>query len=216
MAHLKRQAIPRKWPIPRKGTKYVVKPTFDLRKGVPLLLFLRDMIHVARNRKEVKKALNEEKVLLNGNVVRDEKNPVLLLDKVALVSARKFYKLNLSTYGKFVAEEIPQQQADHKIVKVINKKMLKGKKTQLNFLDGKNMLSNMKCNVQDSVIVDFKAKKITKHLPLQEKAKVVVFAGKHAGKRGTITKINSKQKMVELRIDKKTITVLIKQIIVTE
>ena len=52
--HLKRQNTPKSWPIHRKGTKYIVRPQFNPRKGVPILILLRDMLKVAKNRKEVK------------------------------------------------------------------------------------------------------------------------------------------------------------------
>ena len=56
--HLKRQEVPKSWPVYRKGTKYVVKPGSALETGVPLLLVLRDMLHIAQNRKEAKRAIS--------------------------------------------------------------------------------------------------------------------------------------------------------------
>ena len=52
--HLKRQKIPKKWPVPRKGTTYVVKPSFNLKHGIPILVILRDILGLAQNKKEVK------------------------------------------------------------------------------------------------------------------------------------------------------------------
>ena len=34
MAHLKRQKISKRWPIPRKGTAYVVKAGFNTKEGL--------------------------------------------------------------------------------------------------------------------------------------------------------------------------------------
>ena len=80
--------------------------------------------------------------------------------------------------------------------------------------DGRNFLSEIKCNINDSVLTDLKQDKIERCLPLAEKKGAVVFAGKHAGKSGVIIKINLENKMVELEVDKKRIHVLIKQIMV--
>ena len=94
--------------------------------------------------------------------------------------------------------------------------MLKGKKLQINFTDGNNLISDMKCNVNDSVVVDMKNKKAEKCLPLKEKARVLVFEGKHTGEKGVVEKIHEEHKMAEENSRGKKINVLIKQIIVTE
>jgi len=214
--HLKRQKVPKSWPIHRKGTKYVVRPTFNIKNGVPVLIFLRDMLKVAQNRKEVKIALHNKHVLLNDKPVKNEKNSILLFDKINLVPAKKYYNLSLSEHGKFEAEEIKESEAHQKITKIINKKILKNKKTQLNLIDGINSISEIKCAMSDSIIFDFKQKKIIKVLQLKEKSKVIVFAGKHTGKKGTIKKINSEKKMVELDFNGEKISVLIKQLMIIE
>lgn len=214
--HLKRQKIPKNWPIPRKGTAYIVNPNFSPTKGVPLLIFLRDMLKISQNRKEVKKAIHLKNILINGKFAKDEKNSVLLFDKVVIVPAKKYYKLNLSTTGKFEIEEVKEKDANQKIAKIIDKKMIKGKKIQLNLNDGRNFISDIECNVGDSVSINFEKKKIEKCLPLKEKSKVVVFAGKHAGKRGIIAKLIPERKMASLNSNGKEINVLIKQIMITE
>ena len=95
-------------------------------------------------------------------------------------------------------------------------KILRGKKVQLNLSDGRNYLSDIKCKVNDSVIINFKNEKIEKCLSLAEKKEVVVFAGKHAGKIGVIRKMKAGDRMVEIEDDEKKINVLIKQIMVTK
>ena len=216
MAHLKRQKIPRKWPIPRKGTKFVVKPKSHIHEGVPLLIILRDMLKVAQNRKEVKRALHEKNILHNSKLTKDERNSILLFDTITLVPSKKSYKLDLSENRKFIAKEIKENEADKKVSKVINKKVLKGKKMQLNLSDGRNFLTDMKCNINDSVLIDLKNKKIEKCVAIKEKAKAVIFGGKHAGKKGIIIKIDTERKMAKLKTDKEELNVLIKQLIVVE
>ena len=124
--------------------------------------------------------------------------------------------MNLSNKGKFMLEEINESASNQKVAKIINKKMLKGKKIQLNLSDGRNFISNIKCNINDSVSIDFKNKKITKCLPLKEGAKIVVVAGKHSGERGSLIKIKKERKMASLNLDGKEIDILIKQIMVTD
>jgi len=214
--HLKRQKIPKNWPIHRKGTKYIVRPNFNLKKGIPILILLRDMLKVCENRKEVRKAIHSKYILVNDKLVKNEKNSLALLDKLSILPSKKYYKLNLSKFGKFEIEEIREPDTHHKVAKIVDKKILKGKKVQLNLADGKNFLSNLSCKVNDSVVIDFKEGKIKKCLPLKEKSNVLVFAGKHSGKRGIINKIKPERKIAELEIGKEKINVLIKQFMVIE
>ncbi len=214
--HLKRQKVPKSWPIFRKGTKYVVRPNSNIQKGLPLLIALRDILKVVQNRKEAKRVIHMKYILMNNKPVIDEKNSLWLFDTVVLIPSKKYYRLELSDKGKFDLREIKENEANRKISKITNKKMLKGKKMQLNLIDGRNIISDIECNVNDSVLINFKEKKIEKCIPLKEKAKVIVFAGKYSGKRGNIMKIDKEKKMAELKTGEKSINVLIKQLMVIE
>jgi small subunit ribosomal protein S4e len=215
--HLKRQKTPKNWPITRKGTKYVVRPMNSLNDGIPLLLILRDMLKITHNRKETKKALNSGFILLNNQKIIEEKTGVCLFDTITLVPEKKYYKLTLTNKGKFSVEEIKEDESKYKISKIINKKILKGKKEQLNLNGGRNYISNIKCKMNDSVLINLKDKKIEKCIGLKEKAKAIVFDGKHIGEKGIVETIDLKNKMVELiNEDKKKINVLIKHMMVID
>jgi len=211
MTHLKRQRIPKNWPIHRKGTKYVVTPNF---KGLPVLIILRDILKSAQNRKEVKRALHVGNILLNGKIVKDEKNSALLFDVITNVPAKENYQVGLTEKGKFKVEKV--SEAGKKIAKIMDKKVLKGKKTQLNLSDGRNVLSDVKCSVGDSIIINFKDNKIEKCLGMNDKAKVIVVAGKHAGKQGVVRKLKLERKMASVIVGEEDINVLIKQLMVVE
>jgi len=212
--HLKRQKAPKRWPIPRKGTTFVVRPNFNPQRGVPLLVVLRDMLKVCQNRKEVKNAIHEKRILHNNKLATDDKNSALLFDTISIIPSKKHYRLVLSKLGKYSLEEIKESELNNKIAKIINKKTLKGKKVQLNLRGGGNFISEIKCDTGDSAIINFKNKKIDKCLPLKDKAKVVVFDGKHAGKHGEINKLMPERKMAKLNVEGKEINVLIKQLMV--
>ena len=218
MTHLKRQKMPKNWPIHRKGTKWIVNPNSNLEQGIPILIALRDILKLAKNRKEVKKMMHEKSVLLNGKIVHEEKNSITLFDILTVNS--KNYKLVFSEKGKFKFDEV--KDANNKISKIVNKKVLKGypkghkQKIQLNLMDGRNLLSDLKCKTNDSVVINFKDKKIEKCLELKEKANAVVFGGKHIGAKGKIEKIDLKHRIVELNDGKEGINVLIKHLVVVE
>lgn len=216
MSHLKRQKTPKNWPIPRKGTTFVVKPLSDLKTGIPILIILREMLKIANTRKEVKKAIYEKKILLNGKIVKDEKQPAMLYDVLTIVPAKKNYSLGLKENGKFKVEEVSEKDVGKKIAKIVGKKILKGKKIQLNLSDGRNFLTDVKCKVNDSVLIDLKNKKIEKCLSLKEKTKVIVFAGKHTGKKGEIIKLKPERKMASVKVGSDKINILIKQLMGVE
>ena len=215
--HLKRQKVPKTWPIPRKGTKYVVRASRSLTKSLPILIILRDILKLAENRKEVKKAIGQKSILLNGKPVRDEKTSIALFDVIEILPLKKSYRLGISEKGKFQIEEINQKEKDFKIAKIIGKKILRGKKTQINLEDGNNFLYEKPCKVNDSAVINLKKRKIEKILPLKEKRKILVTSGKHAGMEGTIKKVKKEEKMVEVESKKgETKNVLIKHVLVVE
>ena len=123
MRHMKRQTMPKSWPVPRKGNKYVVRPNFGNDKGLPILIMLRDILGVAKTRKEVKKALHEKNILINGKAVSNEKNVAVLFDIVTiktltgrlvtgrLKEANPPYKVS---YGDFVPEILKLREIIHR------------------------------------------------------------------------------------------------------
>jgi small subunit ribosomal protein S4e len=208
---MKRQLIPKTWPIAKKGTAYVIKGNG---KSVPVLVAIRDMLKLAVNRKEVKKALNSKNILINNKVVKDEKNVISLFDILTIVPAKKSYSLELTEKGKF--EFVETKDSKSKVSKVVGKKSLKGKKTQINLYDGKNYLYDKEVKVGDSVVIDLEKNVVSKILPLKEKARVVVFDGKHIGEKGTIEKVKEERKMVIVSEKEKKANILIKQVMVIQ
>ncbi len=216
MRHLKREKMPKNWPVARKGKKFVVRPNHSNDKGLPILIILRDVLGIAKTRKEVKKAIHDKNILINGKAVRDEKNVAVLFDLITIVPSKKNYKVKLTGNGKFKIEEVKEADAKIKISKIVDKKILKGKKTQLNLSDGTNILYDKKCSTGESIVLNLKDKKIVKTLPLKVKSNVLVYAGKHAGKEGKVDAIDEKNKMVIVDDGKNKLNILIKQTMVLE
>jgi len=213
---MKRQYMPKSWPIPRKGTAYIVKSKNYLEKSLPILIALRDMLKIATTKREVKQAIHLKNILINEKPIKNEKGSLTLFDVLTIVPSKKNYKLTISKLGKLELKEIDGNEKERKISKIINKKILKGKKTQINLSDGRNFISDLKCNTNDSIIIDFKKDKKISCLPLKEGAKVFIFEGKHSGEEGKIIKIDREKKMAELTAENKKINVLIKQLMVIE
>jgi len=203
--------VPKNWPIARKGTKFVVKKNSN---GVPVLVVLRDMMELAQNRKEVKSAIHKKHLSISGKLVANEKKSLELFDVLTVIPANKSYRLVLSDKGKFTMEEIADKEANVKVSKIIGKKMISGNKTQINLIDGRNYLSDVKCSVNDSVSIDLKKNEIKKVLPLKEKAEVLIIGGKHAGIKGKIIKLMPEDKMAEIEAGEAKFNALIKQLMI--
>lgn len=217
MAHQKRQTVPMNWSVSRKGTTFVVRPSFDFERGLPVLIVLRDILKVVRNKREAKKAIHAKNVLINQKPARDFRHSLLIYDTLSLQPGNKNYRIVLDEGGKFRAKEIDEKEAKKKVSKVINKTKVKNGKIQINLMDGQNYLSDTKCNTNDSVIVDLEKKQISKCLPLAEGSDAVVFSGKHSGQRGKILSLKKERKMAQIKTENASeINVLIKQLMVVD
>jgi len=183
--HLKRQEIGKAWPITRKGTKYVIT-SHERRNGIPILIILREILKLSKNRREAREILKAGLISINGKIIRRENFSVLPFEKIKI--NEKNYELNFSKKGKFELKE--SKEKEERILKIINKKILKNKKIQLNLLFGKNIISSEKANVRDSVVV--KDKKIIKIIPMETGAGAIIFSGKYRGAEGKIKKIVGK------------------------
>lgn len=190
--HQKRNKIPRRWPLPRKGTKFVVSPN-DNKNTLPALIILRDMLKIAKTKKEAKAIIQDRQLAINEKKITDEKATAGLFDKISLLKSKKYYQLSYEK-SKYNLEEISESETHSKTSKVINKKLLGKDKLQINLNDGRNILSNEKISVGDSVIISFKDNKIQKILPIKKEANIVFIKGKHLGKKGKIIEINEDDK----------------------
>jgi len=114
---------------------------------------------------------------------------------VSNITSTKTYTLTLTTTGKFAFEESKDKA---RVCKVTNKKILKGKKIQINLHDGSNFLTtDAKINTQDTIYLDDKGK-VTKHVTFDKGKDCFVMSGKYQGHKGKITTIDGRQATVKL------------------
>lgn len=214
--HVKRQTIGKFWPVPRKGTKYLATASHEKSKGIPLVVIMRDVLKFVRNKKELQGLINDDKVLINGKIVRDVKYPIILFDSLSFPSIKKYYRAVLEN-KKISIKEITEAESKKRIYKVIDKKLLKGKKVQVNLINGRNILLEEKINTGDFIVLDSN-NKVIKVLELQKGSKAVVTKGKHIGAEGSVKNVSEEggSKIVELSSKDGDIKVHIKNIFLTE
>ena len=200
--HLKRMKVSTKWPMARKGNKFVVRPKGELAEGIPLLVVLRDMLKIGRNRDEIKQILNSGNVEVNGKIRKGDKLPLRTFDVIKIKSLNKIYSLAFNKAGRFV---IVNKDDEKKLGKIVGKKMLKGGKVQISLNDGSNFIVSTDVKVGETAVIDTTKGKIEKFLPIKEGSKITVISGKHLGDEGKIKSI--KENIAEIIIEDKNVNI---------
>ncbi len=202
--HIKRKSAPVIWGVPRKGTKYLVRSSHEVYNGIPLIIVLRDLLKQVENTKEAKKVIADKKIQINSKEIRDLKYPVMIFDSLSFPQSNKHFRAVIKNKRvSFI--EINESQSKKRVYRILNKKVLKNKKIQLNLDNGKNILVDKKFDVGDFVIFDNKANKILEAIKVKVGLEMVAVEGKHLGKTGFIQSIeeSGEKKILNLK-NKKT------------
>jgi small subunit ribosomal protein S4e len=205
--HQKRISAPKSWPIAKKTSKWVVaaSPGAHSRDAVPILVVLRDMLHLADNAKEAKRILHGGNVTVNGRVVKKDKAQVGLFD--VFTAAGKNYRMLPNPRGKYELTEIGEQEAKSKLARIDNITVVKGGKLQYNLHDGTNMLLADKYSTGDSLVFSVPDYNVVEHYECKAGNKAMIVGGKHSGETGTIVELkmvaSSRPNMVRIERDDK-------------
>ena len=133
--HLKRLKVPRTWSIPRKSRTWITKPNpgpHKIENSLPLNVILRDILKYAKTTKEVKSILNKKDILIDKIPRKDHKIPVGLFDILEIPRINERFIILLDRKGRIHPIKITEKQAEIKYSKIIDKKVLKGNKVQIN------------------------------------------------------------------------------------
>jgi small subunit ribosomal protein S4e len=194
----KRLTVPKWWPIEKKTHKFVVSPRGPHKKleSLPLTVFVRDVLKLAETGKEARHVIKKGEILVDGKKTRDYKLGVGLLDSISIPSLKRAWRI-IPYKGGLSLIEIPYEEASKKICKIVDKKILKKNKTQLNLFDGKNILSEEKFSTHDSLLLSLPDLKVLKHLKFEKGALCLVIKGGNAGRIAKIEKIEKDRVWME-------------------
>lgn len=189
MTRIKRLAAPRWWPIERKTKKFTVVPRGPHPKqlSLPLLLLLREVLKLVETEKEAKLVIRKGEILVDGRKIKDIKFGVGIFDVIEIPSSKKVWRAIPKKGLSFI--EIPDSEKKLKICKIVDKKTLKGNKTQLNLNDGRNILTNEKYSTNDSLLIELPEQKIVEHIKFEKNSLAMVLEGKNAGRIDKIKEI---------------------------
>ena len=198
--HLKREAAPRLWPIHRKEFTWAVKPRpgpHPVHQCIPLIAIIREMLGLAKTRKEAKKIISQGKILVDGKVRRDGRFPAGLMDVVSIPELKRHYRILPSEKG-LLLHPIDEDESKLKICRIENKNTLNSGHVQLDLHDGRNIMIHVEnprnpeedvYGTLDTLKMSIPDQEILEHLKLGEEMLATFVDGNNIGKYGTITSI---------------------------
>src|SRR3989338_8421902 len=172
--HLLRISAPASWPIERKTKVWVTRPNcgaHKLENCMPLNTILTEKLKYARTSAEAKKILNGKELLVNKKAATDLKQQVGFLDVLEIPKTKEQYRMVFNRNGQLVLSKISSDEAGLRVCRVMNKRTIKNKKTQLNLDDGTNLLAD-KDNyaLGDSIVMELPDRKAKSLLKLEKGA----------------------------------------------
>ncbi|MDH7593919.1 MAG: 30S ribosomal protein S4e [Methanomicrobiales archaeon] len=200
--HQKRLTAPDSWGIAKKKKKFVAKtaPGPHNRNAMPIAIWLRDQMGLAKDMKEVRQILNQKDVILNGRICRDPNLGIGVFDVISIPRIGKHFTILLNEHGKIVAKEISEERSGLRLCKVRDRNFLKGGKVQVNLLYGANLLTDKQVKPNDSIVLTLgspldsskKRFELLDHYPCEAGNYAMVIGGTHSGKVGKIVAVEKR------------------------
>ncbi|KAI9592040.1 40S ribosomal protein S4 [Syncephalis fuscata] len=119
--HMKRLNAPKHWMLDKLTGTYAPRPSagpHKLRECLPLIVFLRNRLKYALNRKEVQNILMQRLVKVDGKVRTDTTYPSGFMDVISIEKTGENFRLLYDTKGRFTIHRITAEEAKYKLCKV--------------------------------------------------------------------------------------------------
>lgn len=196
MAHVSGKRILRSiavydtWPIERKNKYWIARPIpngIPFRYSMPLLLWLRDYLKIAENRREASYLVNNNKVFVNFEKP-DLYQSVGLFDVIYIKDLDKYYRVSINQNGKLFLVETDEKDGKLKIIRIIRKNTVKGGRIQVTGIDGRNFLLD-NVNTGDSILYDLKEKKVVDIIKMEPGNMIFIFDGAKVGEIGYLKNV---------------------------
>ncbi len=168
--------------------------------AIPITMVIRDLLEYADNLSEVKRILHEEKVLVDGRVVRKYDTPVGVMDVVSFKELNEYYRIVPNELGRLVAVQVDEDEAGMKPMKLKDKTLVEGGNLQYNFHDGTNIEIDLEdpmnpeedvFDTKDSLLMKMPEMEISESFKFEESALAFITRGRNAGRIGKIKEIKT-------------------------
>jgi len=205
MAHLKRYAMPRFWPLAVKEKTWAVRPMPGPHQKdfcIPLQIVVRDLLKYAETGREAKQIVKSGKIFVDKKIRREEKFPVGLMDVIEIPELKNHFRVLVDKNG-LKLEKISEEEAGKKLCRINGKRLIKKNVIQLNLHDGRNIIVRDEAKKAivykpgDSLLISLPDQKILKHYRLEKSSPALIIAGKNMGVKGVIKEVTTKKRMTE-------------------
>jgi len=182
--HMKRLAMPRSWPLPRKTSIWVTKAApgaHTLELCMPVVVVIRDILGYAKSTREVRHILHNNLVSIDGRICKDSRRGVGFMDVLTL--GEENYRCIVDQKGILRYRQISKKEAETKVCRINGKTTIKGGKTQLHLHDGRNILTDDagEYNTGDSLVLALPSQEIKEHIRFSDGIKCYLTGGAHVG-----------------------------------
>lgn len=186
----KRASVPAFWQIARKEKRFVVRTApgpHPKNYSYPLLVVLRDILSLAKTRREVLSVLNEEKIMVDGRIVRSESFPVGLMDVVSIPDVQKSFRM-VPAHGRLVPIEITEKENSLKLCLVKSKKTVKGSKIGYGLHDGRTIFPEAEVDIKpgDACVIGVPDQAFKSSHRLLKGELALLVRGERSGEVGTV------------------------------
>jgi small subunit ribosomal protein S4e len=204
---MKRLSAPAGWDISRKKPRFILKPVagpHSVVSSYPLGVVVRDLEHMASTGRELKRVVNEGKVLVDGRVRKSARFPVGLFDVVSIPSEELDLRLVPSPKG-LRPEKVVGGEAGSKLCRVVSKTKVKGGHIQYGLHDGRSLLDDsVGAAPGDAVLLELPSQKVVDTVKLAKGSVGLVLSGDRAGQLGKIVSVKagtiSRERMVKIAL----------------
>lgn len=191
---LKRQMAPMFWSVTRKDKRFVITTRpgpHPKNLAIPTAVLLRDTLKLTKTLRESKSAIYRGQVTVDGVKRKSLHHGIGLMDVVELDKTNEVYRMVPKDGWLLKPLKINESEKTKKLVKVIKKMIIKGGKTQLDFHDGRTLISDVAVNVGDTCLIEIPSQKILDVIKLEQGSQVIVIQGLNAGQVGKVEKIEA-------------------------
>jgi small subunit ribosomal protein S4e len=186
----KRSTAPAFWQIARKDKRFVVTTSpgpHPKSYSYPLLVVLRDVLGMAKTRREALSVLNTGKINIDGRVVKSEAFPIGLMDVIHFPDVGKSYRM-VPYYGRLVPVEIDSKEKDLKLCVVKSKKTIQGAKVSYGLHDGRVIYPEAEVDIKpgDSCIIKVPSQEFQASFRLGKGGLALLIRGERSGEVATV------------------------------
>nr|6RM3_SE0 Chain SE0, eS4 [Vairimorpha necatrix] len=193
--HLNRKVAPTSWKLDKSIGTYAIRPHSGPHKKdlcIPLAYVLEKFLEYANNRKEIQIILKSKNIKINGKIIEKRKYPVGFGDVLSIIKTDEHYRVFYGVDKNFTFIKIDKEEANFKLAKVTNKKVMYENVPYIFTNDGACFkYCDPAININDTVKIDLETRLVVDYVSFKEGDVVFVMRGEDTGRVGIIKKIQN-------------------------